>query len=78
MGLVSGQLPALADLVDPAAENAVERAFDVDELDAHANARLMDAHNGEGFDDLRFSGHNRANAGADRKRFAGANEATAE
>ena len=46
MGLVSGQLPALADLVDPAAENAVERVFDVDELDAHANARLMDAHSG--------------------------------
>jgi len=72
------RLTALADLVDPAAENVVERAFDVDELDADADARLQNAHDGECFDGLRFSSHDSANPGADRKRLAGAHEAATE
>ena len=45
-------LAALADLLDPAREDFVVGSFDVDEFDAHADARLENSHGGEGFDDL--------------------------
>lgn len=43
---------ALAELVDPAGEEGVAGGFDVDEFDAHANARLHDADDGKAFDVL--------------------------
>jgi len=72
------RLTRLADLFDPAAEEAVVGAFDVDELDAHADARLEDAHDGERFDLLSLAGQSDAHAGGNRERLAGADEAAAE
>jgi hypothetical protein len=71
-------LAGLADLVDPAVEEFVVGAFDVDELDAHADAGLEDADDGERFDALCLACQGDADARGDRKRLTGADEAAAE
>ena len=74
----AGILARLADLFDPAVEDVVVGAFDVDEFDAHADARLENAHDGEGFDLLPFARQRDTHAGGYRERLTGADEAAAE
>ena len=53
---------ALAELVDPARENAVGKRFDVEEFDAHADAGLDDADDSEAFDGLPLARERHAHA----------------
>src|SRR3981081_3374356 len=68
----------LAELLNPFGEHAVARGFDVDEFDAHTNARLYDAHDSEACDDLSLPGESHAHASFQRQGLAGANKTTAE
>src|ERR1700758_1119453 len=69
---------SFAELVDPFGEDIVAGRLDVNELDAHAYARLDDAHYGKALCHLPFAGESDSRARFQRQRLAGANEATAK
>src|ERR1700686_148794 len=67
----------LAKLLDPSGHEIVAGGIDVDELDAHADARLDDAHHREAFHLLALARQYDPRARFQRQRLAGANEAAA-
>jgi hypothetical protein len=67
-----------AELFDPAEKNLVGRCFHIQELDAHSDARLNDAHDRESVHDLIFAGHPQADAATLVKGLAGADESAAD
>ena len=69
---------ALAELVDPASKNFVATRFEIEELDAHADARFDDADDGESLHNLPFAGKSEAGARLERKRLAGTDKAAAQ
>ena len=68
----------LAKLFDPAGEEVVAGGFDIDEFDAHADARLYDADDGKAFDALTLAGESETRSRFQRERLGGANKASAE
>ncbi len=64
----------LAELLDPAAQHAIVRLFEIEKLNAHADARLDDAHGAKRFELLVFPGQGDADAGVRGQRFAGAHK----
>src|ERR1700720_2983596 len=71
-------LAGLAECVDPGDEHFVEGGLENKELDAHADTGLDDADNDESLEGLALSDEFHARACIHRKRFAGADETSAE
>ena len=69
---------AAAEFVEPAGERFLVGGGEVNELDAHADPGLYDAHDHEAFDDLALVGQSHARATAEGQRLAGADEAAAQ
>lgn len=68
----------MAKLFDPASEEVLAGGFDVDEFDAHANARLYDTDDRKAFYALTLAGESDASSGFQRERLPGTNKASAE
>ena len=71
-------LAGAAEGINPGGEDFVGGCFEVEEFDAEADARLDDANDDEGFEDLALAGQLQASAAVWRKRLAGANKAAAK
>src|SRR2546430_7653722 len=67
-------LAGLAELFDPAAQNAIVRLLEVKKLDPHADARLDDAHHAERFEFLVFPAEGNAHACVRGQRLTGADK----
>jgi len=71
-------LAGAAEGINPGSEDFVGGSFEVEEFDAEADARLDDANDDKGFEDLALAGELQASAAVWRKRPAGANKAAAK
>src|SRR5208337_3975990 len=63
-------LAGAAEGINPGGEDFVGGCFEVEEFDAEADARLDDANDDEGFEDLALAGQLQASAAVWRKRLA--------
>ena len=72
-----GRSAGLAEVFDPANEGLVIGRLDIEEFHAYADARLNNADDPQGFDDLFFVTEGDAHAGLQRQGLAGADEAAA-
>lgn len=72
-----GKSAGAAKLIEPARQRLMIRTVEVDEFDAHADARLDDANDSQGLYCLLLAPEGDSDSGADRQRAAGANKTTA-
>ncbi len=77
----SGEKFGLADAaegINPGGEDLVRGNFQIEEFDAEADARLDQANDDKGFEDLALAGELQTSAAVWRKGLAGANKAAAK